>query len=155
MPSLRELMSQASGAAEPQQPDTLHMDLADRLRKTTQTQVELARQEVQARQDAITDLEERLAELSRQDLPANEVRADLNEAMNRLGDARAKLTRAEEAQFNAEIAANKKAPGPSLAEAAPAKPTIRDRLMGVFNRQGSGAAQQKEAQPAPAVKFKR
>lgn len=84
-------------------------DMADRIREAAQRRTDLARLEVQRRQEEVRRHEERVSESEKHGLPVGEAMADRNEAMQRLNESRANLVRAEEAQFNTELTtANRK-----------------------------------------------
>lgn len=78
-------------------------DMAERIREAAQRRTDLARLEVQRRQEEVRMHEERVSESEKHGLPAGEAMADRNEAMHRLNESRADLVRAEEAQFNTEL----------------------------------------------------
>ena len=123
-------------------------DMADRIRRAAQQRVELARLEVQDRQNDIISLEQRLAEAKVQNLPDAEIKADLDQAQLRLNDARNNHARAKEAQFNTELTINER---PQVQAAHDHKPSIREQLKGLVNRgpQGQGV------KAAIASKFKK
>ena len=139
-------------ALEGQRKQGGHEDLTDRMRQAAQRRVELARLEVERRQEEVKFQQQRLSEAALHDLPQGEVSADINEAQQRLNEAQSDLARAEEAQFNTELAANQKlAPselkqgpmqklpdGPKQGEDAVAKPSVRDQLKSFFTRKEMG-----------------
>lgn len=142
MPSVRDMLagetpdpSQPSLQQE-QRPDETRHDITDRLRQSAQLRVELARQEVETRQDAIIKIEARLGEISAQHLPKEEILADLQQASMRLNEARGNLARAEEAQLNTELAASTKIAETSMAQTPAAKPSVREQLKSYLAKAG-------------------
>lgn len=111
-------------------------DLADRIRQAAQRRVDLARQEVEKRQEEVRHLEERLAEAAKHELPQAEIEADMTDAQFRLSEARSDLVRAEEAQLNTDLAAELKLNETAKGETQDTqkKPSVRDQLKGFFSR---------------------
>lgn len=135
-----------------QQKLTSHDEMADRMRQAADRRVELAKREVERRQQEVKFHEQRLTEVTQNDLPTAEVKADMDEAKQRLNEARFKLVRAEEAQTNTQLAAEKLGPeeqqklkqgGPMQKlpdspkegqQAAAHKPSVREQLKGFFSK---------------------
>ena len=80
--------------------------IAERLRFAANQKAALAQNEINRLQQHIDQLKERMDELTRQNLPAGAIHADLDEAHHRLDEARADLSRAHEARQNTDLAAS-------------------------------------------------
>src|SRR5438067_1957194 len=82
--------------------------IAERLRLAADQRAALAQGDIGRLEVRIDQLQVRLADLTLQNLPRNEVQADLEEAQERLEEAKADLTRAHEAKENTDLASSVK-----------------------------------------------
>lgn len=83
--------------------------IAERLRLAADQRAALAQGEIGRLQVRIDQLQGRLEDLAAQNLPHAEVKADLEEAHERLDEAKADLTRAHEARQNTDLASGRQA----------------------------------------------
>jgi TolA-binding protein len=79
-----------------------------RLREVADQRTAMAQNEVDRLQNQIGQLQQRMEELTKMQLPPGTLAADLKDAMQRLDDANANLARAHEAKENTELASSMK-----------------------------------------------
>lgn len=172
MPSVRELLAAASQGSRPggpqvgltgtgvgdeskqaaPSPKPGDKDMAGRIQQAAERRTELARLEVERRQDEVKRQEQRLSEAVKHDLPQQEILADMHEAKQRLNEAEFDLVRAEEAQQNTKLATAQMIGGPLEKQSSPEqslkegpkpeqeagqKPSVREQLKGFFSRKDS------------------
>lgn len=170
MPSVRELLAAAAQSSRPggpqqglpgtglvddvkpglgNEPKLGDKDMAGRIQQSAERRTDLARLEVERRQDEVRRQEQRLSEAVKHELPQQEILADLQEAKQRLGDAEFDLVRAEEAHQNTKLATDPMIGGPKEKQSGPMqslsegqkpgvdtaqKPSVREQLKGFFTR---------------------
>ena len=89
--------------------------IAARLRETADQRAAMAQTEINKLQGHIQQLQQRMEELTKMQLPPGTLAADLEEAMQRLEDANANLARAHEAKENTELTSSLKQESQELA----------------------------------------